>query len=389
MLQEYIAPDVSKDDFCRRLTAVLCEKPSSITVDPVPQQQQQGALGNGSAPVSVASASSPVPTPSAPAVSSHQSQHAAEGTQTRTESRDNGSVKAGKQRVENAKVSKEDAAISKSHSIPQKQKQQKEAPKGNSARVKQDDNRQDPKGVKTSPASLVVDRPASHATSETPEVQAKPTLATPTPPKQYRLQVRLFDGSSVRSSFSPTQTIRGDVRPWLNEQLPEKSRPYNLKHILAPLPNRTLSVTEEEQTLQDLNLGPTANLVMIPINSYTEAYAASSSSLPVRGAYAVYDLVSSAVGNVTKLVGSFLGYGQTTSTAQSEDAYVTASGSGSSSQPDDRVRRAVRPAASRGSNVRTLRDHRGERDDSQFYNGNQVCFSSLVFHLLRTSKYIY
>lgn len=199
---------------------------------------------------------------------------------------------------------------------------------------------------------------ADKATTRTSE-DLKPQPPAPRgPPSQYRLQVRLFDGRSIRSSFSPTQTIRGDVRPWLDREMVDDHRPYNLKHILTPLPSRTLSVTEESQTLQDLSLGSTANLVMVPVQSYTEAYSAAG-SLPARAISGVYNVVSSVAGTATGLVGSFFGY--TPSTPANEPAP-------SSSPSTDNSRRPRPP----GPNIRTLRDQQNDRGDSQLYNGNQV-----------------
>ena len=214
---------------------------------------------------------------------------------------------------------------------------------------------------------------ATNSTSTKPAAQSSHARERPS---SYRLQVRLFDGSSVRSSFSPFQSIRGDVRPWLDAQLTaDNSRPYNLKYILTPLPSRTLSITEEEQTLQDLGIGPSANLVMVPIQSYSEAYGSSGPSLPVRGAYAIYGLVSSAVGGLAGSVGSFLGYGQT-------EGSSTSSGSHSS----DGQRRV---AVSQSARIRTLGDqNEAERDDQQFYNGNQVWQNSrCFFHSAETDRH--
>jgi hypothetical protein len=178
------------------------------------------------------------------------------------------------------------------------------------------------------------------------------------PPSQYRLQVRLFDGRSIRSSFTPTQTIRGDVRPWLDEHMEDDHRPYNLKHILTPLPNRTLSVAEESQTLRDLSLGSTANLVMVPVQTYTTAYAAAG-SLPARGISAVYNVVSGVASTATGIVGSMLGYGSSAPADESQSA---------TPPPGENAQRP-RPS---GPNIRTLRDQQNERGVSQFYNGNQV-----------------
>ena len=153
------------------------------------------------------------------------------------------------------------------------------------------------------PMVPICGRPVHH-----PDVPVQQNIG-PTPPKQYRLQVRLFDGSSIRSSFYPSQTIRKDVRSWLDAQLADDSYPYNLKHILTPLTNRTISVAEEDKSLEDLELGPSANLVMIPVQSYTQAYAGSAFSLPIRTVSSVCRLLFSAAGTVTGSIGSALSYG--------------------------------------------------------------------------------
>lgn len=194
----------------------------------------------------------------------------------------------------------------------------------------------------------------------TPSQRQEPKPAVPRgPPTQYRLQVRLFDGSSVRSSFAPTQSIRDDVRPWLDQKMEGDNRPYNLKHILTPLPSETLSIAQESQNLRDLALGSTATLVMVPVSTYTEAYS-TAGSLPVRGISAIYNLASSAASTATGLVGSFLGYGPTTPATDATPSSVSpATGSSQRSRPT-------------GPNIRTLRDQQDGRGDSQLYNGNQV-----------------
>lgn len=203
--------------------------------------------------------------------------------------------------------------------------------------------------------------------SKRKEAEPAPKAPKPRgPPTQYSLQVRLFDGSSLRASFTPTQKISTDVRPWLDAQMGDEQRPYNLKHILTPLPSRTLSVAEESQTLRDLGLGSTANLVMVPVASYTDAYAAAAGSLPVRGASAVYNAVSSVATSATGYLGSWIGYGA--GAAQQNES------SSSNSTPAASVNRS-RLA---GPNIRTLSDQQDDRGDRQFYNGNQVCDSHWV-----------
>lgn len=151
----------------------------------------------------------------------------------------------------------------------------------------------------------------------------------------------------------------------------EDKRPYNLKHVLTPLPSRTLSMSEESQALQDLGLGSTANLVMVPVASYTEAYASAAAGLPARGISAVYNVVSSVASSATSLVGSFIGYG-----SSAPESEMQAS---SSTPPSSEGTRRSRTG---GLNIRTLHDQQNERDDSQFYNGNQVSLSLRSSHRL-------
>lgn len=81
--------------------------------------------------------------------------------------------------------------------------------------------------------------------SATPKALNSQPVAT----EDCHLQVRLFDGSSVRSIFSPLDIIRSSVRPWLDKQYSDGTHPYTLKHTLTPLLNHSISISEEEKTL--------------------------------------------------------------------------------------------------------------------------------------------
>lgn len=322
-------PDISKDAFQSRLgVAVKGQKPS----EPV-QQSQSSAPAEAPVPNITPRQYPTYPTPQAARV-------AAASTQPKPRE-DNKST--GESATNNAPPKK---------TVPAKPQPSKEEHKKPIAKQEK------------APLKSKQTIPSKKATTSGEE--RKPQSPVPRgPPSQYRLQVRLFDGSSVRSSFSPTQTIRSDVRPWLDDQMGTEQRPYNLKHILTPLPSRTLSVSEESQSLQDLGLGSTANLVMVPVSSYTDAYSAAGSSLPVRGISAVYNVVSSVASTATGLVGSFIGYGPTAPAANG-------SGSPPASTPAS-SENTQRPRNS-GLNIRTLRDQQNDRKDSQFYNGNQVSY---------------
>ncbi|KAB8207406.1 hypothetical protein BDV34DRAFT_69061 [Aspergillus parasiticus] len=359
MLREYLVPDISKDDFHSRLKAVL--EDSKPTTQPSLNSPAQGAQGHTASPSTsshTASATvpqsepSPAPAAAVPARAPASTEPPVTGSQRPPDQQEFNSLRAGGRtyRVETPSLAQK--------SQPKKQETPKPQGIGKPKHSTEEQKEPETKATK---------RSASVERTNTPAEERKPQ--TPTPPKQYRLQVRLFDGSSIRSSFSPSQTIRGDVRPWIDSQPGDEKRPYNLKHILTPLPNRTLTIAEEEQTLAELGLGSTANLVMVPINTYTEAYSATGSSLPARAVSSAYGLVSSAVGTATGLVGSFFGYGQPTQTPS-----ATPQASTSSPSPSGDGASRLRPSASRGPIIRTLRDQRNEQNDSQFYNGNQLNF---------------
>lgn len=366
-LREYFVPEVEKGDFRSRIMAAVDDKPSR-PVNQTPQSQNEaganvtgGVSASAAAPAAVAEPAAPFPSPAQPGQDTRAQQPS---KQQRDES-----IRAGKRRMERMEPKRDNAqrtiAASSEKARQPKVEQVKDTKDAEQVKVK------DTQKQKAAPTAPGADSPASNTDSS--QVRQKPT---PTLPKQYRLQVRLFDGSTVRSSFSPSQTIRKDVRSWLDGQLPDETQPYNLKHILTPLPNRTLSVPEEDKTLEDLRLGPSANLVMVPVPSYSEAYA-STSSPPVRAVSSVFNLAYSAASAVGEMTSSFLGYGQTASESTEGGPANTAP----SSTNSDGAQRS-HPAPTGGPIIRTLRDHREGRDDSQLYNGNQVCMEVLSMALL-------
>ncbi|KAJ5427943.1 hypothetical protein N7445_009397 [Penicillium cf. griseofulvum] len=328
-LKEYIGPDISKDDFRSRLITALKNEQT-----PSPTQQLQGndtpTTSTNPTPVSIV----PQPQPGVPSSASKPAQPAKQASEFATKKRS----PIGQIPPKISEPAKSAGSTSQRHLLS------KEA------------GTKDIKGK----APMGSKKPTDKGVAKNEPQEPKPVVPRG-PPTEYRLQVRLFDGSSVRSSFTPTQTIRNDVRAWLDQKMEGDNRPYNLKHILTPLPSETLSATQESQTLRDLGLGSTANLVMVPVATYTEAYSAAG-SLPVRGISAVYNLASSAASTATGLLGSFLGYGSTAPT--SDTTTFSASPASSTSQ---------RPRTT-GPNIRTLRDQQDGRGNNQFYNGNQLNF---------------
>lgn len=173
---------------------------------------------------------------------------------------------------------------------------------------------------------------------------------------QIRVQVRTFDGSTLRQSFEPSSTIAKDIRPWV-DTTSQQTAPYNLKLILTPMPNKNIEAGEEEQSLPDLGIKGSCTLVMVPVQGYVESYSGSGPANLVGSAVSGgFNLFSGTAGALFGGVRSVLGYGQT-----GEDAPQTANSNTSE--------------AGQGR-VRSLADQRAEaaKKDQQFYNGNSTNF---------------
>lgn len=191
--------------------------------------------------------------------------------------------------------------------------------------------------------------------------------------KECALQVRLFDGSTIRSRFPSTGTLAKDVRPWVDEKQ-EGDVPYTFKQVLSPLPNKNIQASEEEKSLADVGLTPSATLILLPIAGYTSAYEGNS-SLVSKAVTGGYGIVSSGVGLVAGVLGSFLGGGPAAGSAQT----TTPRQPTAPSPPSTTI------------NVHSLRDREPKKDKQQFYNGNAVgCSVSyllslcLLYHRLLT-----
>lgn len=341
MLREYFIPGVSQDEFRSRLKAVIDDKQSPPQdVSSTTQQSSEQSEETTSSPA-------PAPEPVAPASST-----AAAAQSSPKPNQSNSGASQGEPSGNRTRPAYVGGPKKFPAHLPQNKKEHK-PPKPPSTQGEQ--------GAAKGKAPIRITK------NEKPAVEPSPSRPTPKgPPTQYRLQVRLFDGSSVRSTFDPSHTIHRDVRPWLDSQL-EENRPYNLKFILTPLPNRTLTITEEDQELRELITGSTATFVMVPIKTYNEAYS-DSGSLPVRAASSVYGLVTSAIGGAIGYTGSFLGYVQNRASSSQPEPH-----SSEPQAPSDTTRRP-RPW---GAHLRTLGDQ-GDGQDSQLYNGNQVRFGAFA-----------
>lgn len=188
--------------------------------------------------------------------------------------------------------------------------------------------------------------------------------------KEVRVQVRTFDGSTLRSTFQPSSTLSTDIRPWIDNESGINA-PYNLKIILTPLPNRNIEAAEEEQELSELGIIGSCTLVMVPVKGYVESYTGSSPGGLLGSAVSSgFGLVTGTAGAVLGGVKAILGYGTPQTQSPSPGATAGPAASGDNGEQNQQEPSKVR--------VRTLADQRAEsaakRRDHQFYNGNQLNF---------------
>jgi UBX domain len=126
--------------------------------------------------------------------------------------------------------------------------------------------------------------------------------------KECALQVRLFDGSTIRQRFSAWKTLRTHVRPWIERERKGDDAPFTLRQVLVPLPNRVIEISEEDQDLESLGLCPSATLIMVPVQGYTNAYDTPGNYV-AKGVSSGYSIVSEGVGLLGSAIGALFGYG--------------------------------------------------------------------------------
>ncbi|KAF2625994.1 hypothetical protein BU25DRAFT_441103 [Macroventuria anomochaeta] len=227
------------------------------------------------------------------------------------------------------------------------------------------------------------EREQERTASSQAQTQSRTTTSTRGSQAQnVNLNVRLFDGRTIRSTFPRTATLEKEVRTWIDEEFARLDSddpnvqnralpPYFFRHILAPQPSRELSAGDENQTLGDIDLAPSATLVLVPVKGYTDAYSGSGTNLLAGTTTGIvgsaFGLLSSTVGYAGGLLGSFLGTGA--AAPQPNEGQAVGGGGGSGERSENS--RSEREEQG-GIRVRTLADQRAREPRSQqFYNGNQ------------------
>ncbi|PUU82687.1 hypothetical protein B9Z19DRAFT_1061580 [Tuber borchii] len=202
--------------------------------------------------------------------------------------------------------------------------------------------------------------PKSHSSSET------------------AISFRMLDGLSLKAKFPSSAILATDVRKFVDQHRTDSDHPYNFLQILAPLPNKQITISEENSTLSELGLSPTCTLVLVPTSSSpASAYSGGGGSTEAGGIF------SRIYGFLYSIVTTLLGVGyyplvpapMNAELAQSQSlptASLLSSGDASASSSSGQASSREEVA---GTRIRTLYDGRGNDGDAdrKYYNGNQVC----------------
>lgn len=120
--------------------------------------------------------------------------------------------------------------------------------------------------------------------------------------KFARIQFRLTDGSSVVNQFEPEQTLE-DARAFIAEKLKEMNESTTFT-MHSTFPKRDYTVQDMSSTLRDLQLVPSATLLIIPTRSKTSK--AFSNLMPMTSASA--NDSSQATNSVVSYASDLLGF---------------------------------------------------------------------------------
>ncbi|OMP88764.1 UBX domain-containing protein 4, partial [Diplodia seriata] len=204
------------------------------------------------------------------------------------------------------------------------------------------------------------------------------------------LRIRLLDGSQIREYFPPTATLHADVRPRVDWALssgpgpssssskPPAAPPYSFKHILAPLPNRTLGPSDETKPLNDLpDVVPSATLVLVPVKNAVGAYTGLGGGYVGSIYVAMVQLYNMFVGLLATF---FVPFGRGRGGQEGGGGHGGATvggaqdgqGQGRGSGREGGNAGGSGSGSGSGIRIRTLRDQ--DEKGNEYYNGNSLDF---------------
>ncbi|KXJ93709.1 hypothetical protein Micbo1qcDRAFT_38585 [Microdochium bolleyi] len=314
-LKEYIAPGLDKEEFLRRVQKALDSVPpatapsqaqesaAAMTARAQPSAQNDSAEPVASVPVSVAANSNTLSAAERQAAQAQailaerarrleadkKAKDAKDKAdrETRAQARKHSDDAAGESSKDKGKDAEQKGIKPAERKHAQEVREQKIRDKEHRQRILKriEDDRRDrkEKDAQERQARLLLNATENDATAA-PSSSSIPLTTRLTESsssgegkatQHCNLQVRLFDGSTIRARFPSDSKLEEDVRAWVDEERTDGNAPYTFRVVLTPLPNKAVSKTEEtEETLESLGLTPSATLVLVPV-SFAAAYASN------------------------------------------------------------------------------------------------------------------
>ncbi|KAI1804777.1 hypothetical protein F4811DRAFT_259738 [Daldinia bambusicola] len=391
-LKEYIQGGTAKEDLIRRIAAILSTTSASQAQQPAAIPARQTPSQPSPAPQASTSTRSNVtddlyddydiparPSP-APAESSRQGQNSLEARRLEAEKKakeaKEAEAKEAKAKAEREvkaqerrKASESNEGQSSSSSRPERSyaeevRRQKiraaEDRKRILKRIEDDKRERREREAEERQARLLLSstNDAEASSSQTPPIALPRRQASSSSGGDHcNLQVRLFDGSTIRSRFKSDATLGAEVRNWIDEARTDGDAPYTFRIVLTPLPNKAVEPAEESQSLLSLGLAPSATLVLVPAR-YSSAFARASDGIVWRGLAYVLGFFGTGYGFLAGILGGLAGLLAGRGAAAPEEVPLQNMAAG-------------RTAASR---IRGFEGAEERRRDSQLYNGNSLNF---------------
>jgi len=422
-LKGYIAAGVTKDDFVKRMKTALGQPVQPGPASPLPAQ---------SAPATTASTTtSSAPAPSSTASSSNSGQvtppsPAAESVAARLAAQQRQQEEEARRLAEAKKEAGGTANTEQNKHVETLRKKQQEAREERQRILKAIEDDKAARRARQAEAEAERKRAAAAAQEggDGSSIERRnSTTARPSTGQSSRtsehcaLQVRLFDGSTIRNRFSSTGDTLKEVREWVDKSIAEAEAaaasaegrktktaaniPYTFKVLLTPLPSKNIDETEEDKSLRELDLAPSSTLILVPVRTHKRVAAAyrrrrSSASVSAYTAelaasvrngngnaftrFLVY-ILSCITGFFRVIVDFFSTLFSTQGLPESQQQQQPGQASESSSSAATASGRSL-GGAGEGSRIKgfdTARDSedaaaRRRRNEQQFYNGNSTNF---------------
>ncbi|RGP74284.1 hypothetical protein FSPOR_1464 [Fusarium sporotrichioides] len=286
-LKEYITPGTSKEDFLRRVQTAF-NSASSVTPQPTPAQppaqvnpppQPETPAAPEQTPTTVSSSTSEnvrrilAERATRLQAQREENERKVKEERARTKERAKAEAEAG-MNTDNARAHKAAEAVRK------KRQQDQEERARILKRIEDDKAERRMRAEEREKQRLDSMKGGDVAASLVSAPETKLAASTKTG-GMTALQVRLFDGSTLRSRFKTNAPLK-EIRQWVDENRNDGAQPYTFKQVLTPLPNKNIDETEEDKAIGELGLSPSSTLVLIPVKKYTSAYDSDSQGIVSR-----------------------------------------------------------------------------------------------------------